>query len=149
VQKAGKNAFVNAQGQPISDYIFDGVAYWTAEKAWVRHQGAWKVYHLTNRQFEGNPIERFEILRKYRDEIVVKTFKNGEQGLMSNIWGQLAPEDYSYIANVGTLERPIYLAERYLGQVELYVLLHLDEQGHLLKQQTIKKDDYERIACRE
>jgi hypothetical protein len=149
IAKKGKLGIINQKNEVISDFLFDELHYWNDSTLLGLHEGRWKLYHFSQKQFSSDVFESFNYLRNDNQEISIVTYRSSGYGLLSNRYGRIIPEEYTQIVNLGTENAPVYLAERVISQAGIYILLHISTDGKVLKEQVLKEEGYNKVACKE
>jgi hypothetical protein len=149
-QKA-KNFNINdLANKPLMTEQFTKVEFWTDSVALVRtQQNMWKLYDVIKRKFLGESFDDYKLLMQTPKEKVYLVYHGKKFGLLSNQRGNLIPEDYSFIKNLGTAENPFFFVEVYVSQAELHVVLYMDKDGNVVRKQTIPHSEYEKVMCEE
>jgi hypothetical protein len=147
-QKGTALTLADSKGKPLLKDVFSKIEYWTDSVAMVKlANGGWKLYDLVKRKYIGDAFDDFKYLIKNKQEKVLITYRGRGFGLLSNRRGNLIPEDYSFLLNIGTDENPFYFVEVYVSQAELHVILYMDKDGKVVRKQTVSHTDYEKISC--
>ncbi|GAB4334000.1 MAG: hypothetical protein OHK0038_10610 [Flammeovirgaceae bacterium] len=149
IVKKGKLGIINQKNEVISDFLFDELHYWNDSTLLGLHEGRWKLYNFSLKQFSSDVFESFNYLRKDSQEISIVTYRSSGYGLLSNKYGRIIPEEYTQIVNLGSENAPVYLAERVISQAGIYILLHISTDGKVLKEQVLKEEGYNKVACKD
>jgi hypothetical protein len=80
-------------------------------------------------------------------ELVIEAKIRGGKGLLSNQRGELLPFAFEDITNIGTLQRPFFLAAKYGTIEEVYYLYYFNHLGREVRRQQFSQENYEKIAC--
>jgi len=147
IAKKGKFGLINRKNEPITEFIFEEIRDWNDSVMLVKHNSRWKLYDFIHSYFVPEVFDTFEYLKNDPSNVVLITYRSSGYGLLSSQKGRLIPEEYSDIINLGTLQKPFYLVEREIVQAGKYVLLYIDEQGKVIKDQVLDEPDYIKIAC--
>ena len=55
---------------------------------------------------------------------------------------------FNDIINIGTVENPVYFAEKYIIEADFYVIIYYDAKGKILRKQIFTEEaEYEKIYC--
>ncbi len=147
-QKGATFTLADSKGKPLLKDVFSKIEFWTDSVAMVKlATGGWKLYDLVKRKYTGDAFDDFKYLVKNAKEKVLITYRGKGFGLLSNRKGNLIPEDYSFLLNIGTEENPFYFVEVYVSQAELHVILYMDKDGKVVRKQTVPHAEYEKISC--
>jgi hypothetical protein len=104
---------------------------------------------LVSKKFLLEKFDDYKILTKSAQEKIIITYRGKGFGLLSNRRGNLIPEDYSFIKNLGTVENQFFFVEVYVSQAELHVVLYMDKDGNVVRKQTIPNAEYDKVLCEE
>jgi hypothetical protein len=147
-QKGATLSLADTKGKPLLKDAYSKIEFWTDSVAMVKlATGGWKLYDLVKRKYTGDTFDDFKYLIKTKNEKVLITYRGKGFGLLSNRRGNLIPEDYSFLLNIGTEENPFYFVEVYVSQAEIHVILYMDKDGKVVRKQTVSHADYEKISC--
>lgn len=149
IAKKEKLGIITLKNNVLADFQFDEIHYWNDSTLLGFHQGRWKLYNFYQKQFSSDVFETFKYLRNDDQEISIITYRSSGYGLLSNRYGRVIPEEYTQIVNLGTEQAPLYLAERAITQAGTYVLLHISANGKVIREQILKEDGYNKVACKD
>jgi hypothetical protein len=138
------------KNKPLLADQFTKVEFWTDSIVLVKtSQNLWKLYNLVSKKFLLEKFDDYKILTKSAQEKIIITYRGKGFGLLSNRRGNLIPEDYSFIKNLGTVENQFFFVEVYVSQAELHVVLYMDKDGNVVRKQTIPNAEYDKVLCEE
>jgi hypothetical protein len=146
-RKKGKLGMVNAANEPLMDFRFDEIRYWKADTALVREKESWHFYHIPAKQSLGDTLKELRFVSQNPQELVIEAKIRGGKGLLSNQRGELLPFAFEDITNIGTLQRPFFLAAKYGTIEEVYYLYYFNHLGREVRRQQFSQENYEKIAC--
>ncbi|MDW7690735.1 WG repeat-containing protein [Flammeovirgaceae bacterium SG7u.111] len=147
IAKKGQFGFVDKHNEVVADFQFDDVRYWNDTVSLVRHEAKWKLYNFSGNYFLPETFDTFEYLYNTPENVVIVTYRSSGYGLLSNHKGRLIQEEYTEIINLGDETTPFYLVEREISQAGKYVMLYINEEGEVVKDQLLEEPDYVKIAC--
>jgi hypothetical protein len=149
-QKGKLFSLNDLKNKPLLPETFTKVEFWTDSVALVQtQQNLWKLYDIVNRKFLLEKFDGYKVLTKSPTDKVILTYRGKGFGLLSSRRGNLIPEDYSFIKNLGTAENPFFFVEVYISQAELHVVLYMDKDGNVVRKQTIAHKEYDKVVCEE
>ena len=68
-------------------------------------------------------------------------------GVLGTRSGQLINLTFTDIINLGFDNRPIYFAEKYIPEADLYIVIYYSQDGKLLRKQVFSSQEYSKIYC--
>ncbi len=150
---------INQENTPLTDFIFDEIQYWNDTSALVRQDDEWSIYRFS-RQEKFDKIQQYivyggiitySLLDKFNDEKVIKIYKKEGYGMLSNRKGEILPPTYDDVRLLGSIRNPgsMYLSEKYVPEADLYMVMHLDLEGKLIKRQALTSAQYDMVFCDE
>ncbi|MEM7548992.1 MAG: hypothetical protein AAF363_04930 [Bacteroidota bacterium] len=84
-----------------------------------------------------------------QDSSYILTEKFLGKGVYSTILGEVIPNSFSEIRNIGSKEEPFFLGEMYIPEASFYIGLYYDANGQLVRKQVIEEEDYDKVFCLE
>ena len=75
--------------------------------------------------------------------------RNGQYGVFSDKKGLILDATFSELSNIGTNLAPVYRAEKYIDEADLYILLYYDQEATLFKKLVLSANQYEALNCNE
>jgi hypothetical protein len=145
--KNGKYGLISSTNQAASEFIFDEIRYWQYGVALVKQHEVWHLYSIADKKFIFKPIEDFQYIRKDDEELIIKIYAGKKYGILSNARGVVIDFEYDDLRNVGTQQAPFYLAENYVDDADVYLVLYMDRAGKKVFRQLFDQKHYERIVC--
>ena len=74
--------------------------------------------------------------------------KDSKSGILSNKHGEVVGATFNDIVNIGSVENPVYFAEKYILEAEFYVVIYYDASGKILRKQIFTEaEEYDKIYC--
>jgi hypothetical protein len=68
-------------------------------------------------------------------------------GVIGNESGQLINLSFTDIVNIGSGRSPVYFAEKYIPEADLYVVIYYSSDGKLIRKQVFSSQEYSKIYC--
>ncbi len=149
IAKKGMFGLVNKDEKVVAPFQFEELRHWNDSVILVQNAGKWKLFQFRKKYYLPETFDTFRYLKNDADEKVIITFRSSGHGLLSSKKGRIMPEEYTEIRNLTDWKNPLYLAEKHMSQANLYILLHIDQYGQVVKEQTVKDADYNRIVCQD
>jgi len=145
--KAGHYTVVDWQAKPLTPFEFEEVQIVNENLIWTKKATQWTLLDLTTRQKRLEQIDQFQVISHPKDELVFLVSKNKEEGVYSTRQGLIVPIRYSYVANVGKDEFPVYLTDKEVREANVHVVIYYDQSGHFLRKQVYEEAEFERLIC--
>lgn len=160
-QKGGKFGIINAEQQLLLPFEFQAVRYWNDSSALVWYEDQWHIYAMANspqrrltfdeQSLRYRGIIEFSELPSTSDEILLKIYRKGGYGVLSNRQGEVLRasfDDIRLLAHPQTQE-PLYLTEKYVSEAKLHILIYLNTQGEIVFRKAYEPDAYDELFCDE
>jgi hypothetical protein len=142
-----KFGLIDTKNELVTDFLFDEVIYWQPSVALVRISEFWHLYDIPEKRFIFKPLAEIVFQKVPDNELVIRVMEDSKYGLFSNKKGILANAEYDAFTNIGTPEKPFYIAEKYLREVNVYLLYYINGNGKTVHRQVLTQELYEKIAC--
>ena len=146
-QKDGQWGLIDGEGKALSEFAYQEIAYWTDSVALVSLDGQWDFYNIKEKRLSGEGIRSFTYVEKSEQEIVIITLGENGYGVLSNIRGEIIPQSFNDIVNIGKKGRPVYFTEKHISEAEFYVVIYYDQDGQVIRKQAFESADYDMIYC--
>ncbi len=143
----GLKGFINRQNEELSGFDYDEIRFWTDTVALARIEDEWLLHRIKDESYVFEGIQEFEFLKDNENERVILVTTSSGKGIISNTRGQIIEPTYNDIIQLGTEQEPIYFAQKFIKEANLYVVIHIDQNGKKLFTQTFEEDQYLKIAC--
>lgn len=145
--KASRYAVIDWQAKPLTPFEFEEVQVVNEKLVWIKKANQWTLLDLTTNQKRIDPVDQFRIIGRLQDELVFLVSKNKEEGVYSTQKGLVVPIRFSYVANVGKEDFPIYLTDKEVREANVHVVIYYDQSGHFLRKQVYEEAEFERLIC--
>ena len=156
-REGGQYGLINAEEDKLSSFEYEQLRYWNDTSALVRQNDNWSIVRFNRKEpydeeknyllYSG--IEELEALEMSTDESWYRIYKEQGYGVISNQHGELLTPAYDDIRLLGNISDPnsIFLAEKYVPEAELYIVIHLNTSGEIIKRQALTSEQYDKIYC--
>lgn len=152
-RKKGKYGIINQENKSLTPFAFEQIQFWNDTTALVKTGEEWQLYWLTAPA--GTPKENRVLLEGVKDfeeltageERLLKIYKGNVYGIISDIRGEIMPPTYDEIILLSNESDYIFVTEKYIPEAELYIIIHLDHAGKMLKRQALTTEQYDKIYC--
>jgi hypothetical protein len=145
----GNYAFIDQKGKLLSEHKFKEVNLWKNDTVVVREGNEQYLYSIKSKQRVSDSFQSFKIFKDTPNEKLATVYKNSVYGVISNKNGFIIPLKYNDITNLGSVERPFYMAEHHVEEADLYVVLYINYTGKIVMSQAYKSSDYDKLLCQE
>ncbi|MEO1054597.1 MAG: WG repeat-containing protein [Bacteroidota bacterium] len=144
--KGGKQGLIDKNNVSLTGFEFEEIRYWNDTAALIKKDFQWILYDFKQNK---NLIDEIKDIELYQSEseITATYFRENKYGLISNTRGEVVPPTYTVIHNLGSIESPIYFAEKYIEEAEFHVVIYYDSDGNILRKDAFEAQDYSRIYC--
>ncbi|MEZ4973717.1 MAG: WG repeat-containing protein [Cyclobacteriaceae bacterium] len=146
--KDGGYGFVDLNAQPISDFEFEEVNYWSDSLALVKRNFRWMIYGIKDKEIYMDQIKDYHLIKDTDEEKIALIHKGNEYGVISNRRGEIIPPTFSDILNLGTDEKQLYFTEKHVEEAEIFVVIYYNSDGVFIRREIYEADDYDKIYCR-
>ena len=146
--KGASFGLVNLENQDVTGYKFDEILDWNDSIALVKEEDEWKLYDIKNDNYVFEGISEYKVLRDDEEEKILLITKDSKSGILSNIHGEVVGATFNDIINIGSVETPVYFAEKYILEADFYVVIYYNSKGEILRKQIFTEaKEYEKIYC--
>jgi len=139
-------SFLDMAGEEMSEFSFTKIEYWNDEIALVRQDNVWSLFDIESDQTQLENIQSFEYMKNDEEKIAYILTDRGF-GVYSNQRGEILPSSFNDIMNLGTVNKPLYFAEKHVPEAGFYLVVYADANGETLKSQAFRENEYEKIVC--
>ncbi|WPP52264.1 WG repeat-containing protein [Catalinimonas niigatensis] len=156
-RKDGAYGIINRENTQLSDFAFDEISYWNDTSAFVRQNDEWMIYRFSRQEkFDKeqdyvlyDEINDYQLLEQTADETIIKIYKKSGYGILSNRRGEILSPTYDDIRVFGNAINTgsMYLSEKYVPEADLYIVIHLDYAGNIIKRQALTSEQYDKVFC--
>ncbi|MFP4091632.1 MAG: WG repeat-containing protein [Cyclobacteriaceae bacterium] len=156
-RKEGALGLINQKNEPLAAFAFDEISYWNDTSALVRQANEWALiriprfgkYEKEHDYVLYSGIDDFSIVEEEGGEKVLKIYKEGGYGIISNRKGELLGPTYDDIRLLGSVNdvQSLYMAEKYVPEADLYIVIHIDTSGKIIKRQALTPEQYDNVFC--
>lgn len=146
--KGSSFGLVNLENKDVTGYKFDEILDWNDSVALVKEDDQWNLYDIKNDNYVYEGISEYKVLRDDDEEKIILIIKNSQSGILSNKYGEVVGASFNDIINIGTVENPVFFAEKYIIEADFYVIIYYDAKGNILRKQVFTDaKEYEKIYC--
>jgi hypothetical protein len=147
VFQKGQYTFIDWSNKPVIKTPYDEIQHWNDSIALVRSGFNWKLHDLFAGRDLLTMIKKLHYIRNTDHEKLAIVLQENNYGVVDNRNGIVISPTFSYIANVGSAEEPVYFTEKHVEEASIFVVIYYDQHGKLLKREVYEEEDYEKIFC--
>lgn len=145
--KDGKYGFIEWDDKKKYTFDFTEIQYWNDSIAWVKMNSQWMIYNILQKKILQDEIKKYEVIADVNGEKLAVVQHNDKYGVVSSKKGMLLPIDFAEIKNLGSVDTPLYFAEKHVEEAAVFIIHYFDKDGQLIKRIKCDEDEYERIYC--
>lgn len=145
--EGGYQGIISKENEQLTAFEFDEVKYFNDSLALVRIEKEWLLEHIYTEEVLIDRIINYHILPTHNAVDRLQFTTEEGSGIYTTAKGKILAPTYSEIIHLGTNEDPIYFASKFIKEAEIYVVIYYDKNGNKLFTQSLRKDDYFKIAC--
>lgn len=142
-----KLAFIDFDNKDVSGFVFEKVKYWNDTSALVQSDEKWFIYGIKSKTRLYDDILEFKYLRNDENEIILLITGENGNGVLSNRFGEVIGPTFNDVINIGSKQKPVYFAEKFIREAMFYVVIYYDSKGNILRKQVFNKKEYDSIYC--
>lgn len=146
--RGGKYGLVNLDNEAVTGFDFDEILDWNDTVALVRQEDEWKLYDIGNKRYVYEGISEYKVLYEDGNEKTILITKNSQNGILSSKYGEVIGPTFNDIINLGAEKEPVYFAEKFIFEADIYIVIYYDARGKILRKQVFtEEEEYEKIYC--
>ncbi|HYG38910.1 MAG TPA: WG repeat-containing protein [Cytophagales bacterium] len=145
----GAYAFLDEKGKPISEHKFKEASHWKGDTVLVKEGNEFYLYSIESKEKISDVFQSIKFINDSETERLGVIYNDAKYGVISNKNGFIVPLKYNDVTNLGTSERPFFMAEHQVEEADLYVVLYINYKGDLVMSQAYKSGEYEKLLCQD
>ncbi|MCC5931856.1 MAG: WG repeat-containing protein [Cyclobacteriaceae bacterium] len=145
--KNNKLGLIDNKSNLILNHAFEDIRDWNDSVALVRRGEFWELYDIKNKKTVFDGIESFEYLKRELNEKIIIIQRKSQVGVLHSQYGNIVSATFNDIVNVGSVQKPVYFAEKYVQEAEFYIVIYYDYKGKVIKKQVFTTEEYDKIYC--
>lgn len=148
VRKNGGFGLIDDKSREMIATKYQKIEYWSDSVALIKNESDnWFLYDFVNRQrLKTQEFSQLQYLKKDESEIIALVSK-GKYGILSNKRGLLIPMEYDLIYNLGSVDAPMFFAERQYAGGKSFVVSYINHQQKVIWNKIMQEADYHKILC--
>ena len=142
-----KTGIVNKNNETILPFQYSEIIPWNNSLVMVKIGYRQAIVNLQTRRTMVDQLSGWEPMFENEGEQFIKLVRNGQYGVFSNKNGLILDATFSELSNIGTNLAPVYKAEKYIDEADLYILLYYDQEATLFKKLVLSANQYQALSC--
>ena len=143
----GFYGLITWQSQPRSKFEFEEIKNWNDREALVKKDFYWAIYSIEKQELIQKLIKNYQLVSETEDEKLMIILQDNYYGVMSSTRGMLITPGFTGITNIGSVDVPLYLAEKHVEEAGVFIVIYYDGNGKLLRRQVYEENEYLKISC--
>ncbi len=144
--KNGRLGIIDKDNAEVLPFQFDLITLWNDSLALVKADNQWAVYNTLTKMAVLQGISSLKYVSDNESKQAIIS-KGTQYGVISDRNLELLPPTYDDILNLGTVDQPIYFAEKRVTEAGLFVVIYYNADGEVIHKQTFSEEDYDHIYC--
>jgi hypothetical protein len=146
-KKGDQLGVINKQNKEILPFIYAAINEINDSLVFVTTGYRMAIVNLLTRRTLVDQLSGLEPMFENDEESIFKLLRNAEYGIFGTRNGLILDATFSEVNNIGTELVPVYLAEIYVDEAELYILLYYNRHAGLFKKLVLSVDQYDALQC--
>ncbi len=142
--KDGKFGLIDLKENEIIPFNNQQIIYWNPQQALVQKNDIWYLQSFSG---DSTLIKDFEFIINSPVEKRISFLGEDGYGVISSQEGIIIDPVFSEIINIGTTEKPFYMASKYVEQAGLHVLVYYNHKGERVRRQALTEEEFDKIIC--
>ena len=138
---------INGQNKKVLPFRYSDITVWNDSLVFVSIGYRLAIVNLNTRRTLVDQLSGWEPMYENEEASIIKILRNAQYGIFGNKSGLMLDATFSDISNIGTELAPVYLAEKYIDEAELYILLYYNQDAELFKKLVLSAEQYEALQC--
>ncbi len=147
---ANKNkqwGLVDFANKKALNFDWDELQYWNDTVALARKDRSWQLVRITDNKLLHGPFLSFRFIKQQPEESLAMVYTQEGYGLFSSKDGELIAPAYDDLVNMGTVNDPLFYAEKRVKEADLFVVVYLNAQGKTIFKDAYTREDWLRLLC--
>jgi hypothetical protein len=145
--KNGLYGFLGWDNKSFSKFEFNDIQFWNDTTALVKRNSQWMLYEIKTRKVLLDQIKDLQMIRSTPTEKLAIIYQGANHGVIHNQKGTIIPISYTDVINVGSPEKPLYFTEKFVKEASIFVVIHYNDQGKMVRKEIYDQEDYDKIYC--
>lgn len=145
--KGSYQGIITKDNEQLTAFEFDEVKYFNDSLALVRIEKEWLLENIYTEEILIDRMLDYTILTPNKGILRLQFTTEEGIGIYKLGQGKIVAPTYTEVIQLGTDETPIYFASKFIEEADIYVIIYYDENGNKFFTQSLRKDDYFKIAC--
>ncbi len=144
--KRGSKGLIDLRNRTKVPFQYQDIKPWSDSVVLVQKDRTWSLYNYITRTFV---LEGATQWNSVTDDIRKSAIfrMNGGYGLIDNQQGIVLEPNHNDILNLGTDDKPLYLAEQHPPGADTYQIKYLNHHYAVIREQTLSAEEHEKFWC--
>jgi hypothetical protein len=139
---------MDQQGRPFAGISGDQVLFWNDTSCLVRSGDTWSIRAILTGQILFDDMSSYKKLFDSEGEIFYLVKRQNFFGILSDKNGLIINCSFTDVLNIGNKNRPVYFAEKYIPEAEMYIVIYYSGKKEVIRKQVFTPGEYSKIYCR-
>lgn len=147
---AAKNkqwGLIDLNNQKVLDFEWEELTYWSDSVALAKKDGNWQLLHIYENKPIHGPFQDVRFIRQSAEESLAIVSTAEGNGVYSSTMGELVAPTYDDILNLGTVNEPLFYAEKQVEEAGLYVVVYINSRGEAIFKKAYPEEEWLRLLC--
>lgn len=138
---------VDHKNKQVLNFDYEELQYWSDSVVLARKDSQWFLLNLHTGENKYGPFKDYKFLTQSPGESLAKVYTTDGYGIYSSRQGELISPVYDDILNLGTVNNPLFYAEKQVKEADLYVVVYINNKGETIYKKAYPREDWLRILC--
>jgi len=144
--KKGEVGLIDRNNNIVVKFDFEEIRYFNNSAAWVKKDELWSIYNFADDKFSLVDISAFEpIDARSEDHLYVQSDRG--KGVLHKKNGMIIKASFHEIINIGSVQNPVFLAEKFVEEADYHVIVIYDKLGNILFRNAYNNIEFENVFC--
>jgi hypothetical protein len=139
---------INLKGKTSIEIVGDQINYWNDTSCLIHSANSWSIRSILTGQILYDNISSYKKSFSSGKEIYYLMEKQDYFGILSNMNGLIINFSFTDILNIGSDPQPVYFAEKYIPEADLYIVIYYTGNKKIIRKQVFSHEEYSKIYCR-
>ncbi len=147
ITEKGKFGIINRRDSMLVPMNYSEIRYLNDSIAILNSNFRWIFWDIKNRISLLDNVSDYWLL-DIAGQPAYKIFKGIGYGIWSPQRGMILNSTYSEINNITKGDEAIYIAEKWVEEADIIIMLYYNTQGELLRKEVLSTAEYEDLTCK-
>jgi hypothetical protein len=137
---------ITNENQHVTGFQFDDIDYFNDTIAWVKRDEKWHLLNFLDSLYLQEKVISYYPPENTSEEYLYFQCSEGK-GVLNSKFGTIITPTFNNIENVGSIETPVFMAEKYIEEADYYLIVYYDFKGELIYRQAYPAELYGNLFC--